>query len=441
MELNLAVLGLLGGLITGISPCILPVLPVLFLSGGAQGARKGSVEQSSHAGLDNRRPYLVVAGLVLSFSIFTLIGTLVLSALPVPEDTIRWIGIVSLVALGIGIIVPRFESILEKPFSWIPQRSVGADRGAFGLGLTLGAVYVPCAGPVLAAITIAGATGTVGTDTVVLTVSFAVGTAVPLLAFALAGRAVAERLAAFRRHQRRVRVVAGVMVLALAAGLALNVTDTVQRAIPDYTAAINDKIERSIPAPGVNAGGAPASLELQECVNEAWGTGHSNPKAGCGPAPDIAGLTHWLNTPAGKAVDLQSLKGKVVLVDFWAFSCINCQRVIEHITDWHDTYQDKGFEVIGVHTPEYSFEREIGNVVDGAKRLGIKYPIALDNDYSAWRDYGVSAWPTSFLIDATGNVRQVSIGEGGYDETEQLIRKLLAEADQAPRPPLAKNGQ
>jgi cytochrome c biogenesis protein CcdA/thiol-disulfide isomerase/thioredoxin len=425
MDPTLALLGLLGGLITGISPCILPVLPVLFLSGGAQGARLSPAGNPSTVN-DTRRPYLVVAGLVLSFSVFTLLGTLVLSSLPIPGTVIRWAGIIALVLLGIGMISPRFESILEKPFSWIPQRKVDTGRSGFVLGLVLGAVYVPCAGPVLAAITIAGATGTIGIGTLVLTVSFAVGTAVPLLAFALAGRAIAERAAAFRRRQRRVRVGAGIAVIALAAGLTFNLTDVVQRAIPNYTSALSEGIERAVPAQVVAPGGAPVSQELSLCVRGAW-DGHADALQDCGTAPQLTGIQRWLNTPGNSDLDLRSLRGKVVLVDFWAFSCINCQRTIEHITTWYDTYHAAGFEVIGVHTPEYTFERDTGNVIDGARRLNIDYPVALDNDYSTWNDYGVSAWPTSFLIDATGTVRQVSIGEGGYAETEQLIRTLLDE--------------
>jgi cytochrome c biogenesis protein CcdA/thiol-disulfide isomerase/thioredoxin len=424
MEPSLALVGLLGGLITGISPCILPVLPVLFLSGGARGARLAQEGNKPASG--GRRPYLVVAGLVLSFSVFTLVGTLVLSALPIPETVIRWAGIIALALLGIGMIFPRFETILEKPFSRIPQRQVGTDRGGFVLGLVLGAVYVPCAGPVIAAITIAGATGSIGFDTVVLTTSFAVGTAIPLLVFALAGRAVAERTAAFRRKRRALNMGAGIAAITLAGGLTFNLTDALQRAIPDYTAAISESIEKAIPTPVIAPGGAAVSQRLTSCVEDAW-TGQSG-EQDCGPAPQLTGIQQWLNTPGNTSLDLQSLRGKVVLVDFWAFSCINCQRTIEHITAWHDTYQAQGFEVIGVHTPEYTFERDPGNVMEGADRLNVDYPIALDNNYSTWTDYGVAAWPTSFLIDANGTVRQVTIGEGGYETTEELIQTLLDEA-------------
>jgi cytochrome c biogenesis protein CcdA/thiol-disulfide isomerase/thioredoxin len=436
---TLLFLGLVGGLITGISPCILPVLPVIFLSGGAQAARPlretalvravDSRNRPLAAMLPRRsaRPFLVVAGLALSFSIFTLLGTLVLSALPVPQDIIRWIGLVALVLLGIGMIVPRFEAILEKPFSWIPQRAVGTDRGGFLLGLTLGAVYVPCAGPVLAAITVAGATGKIGGETIVLTVAFAVGTAIPLLIFALAGRGVAERVKAFRLHQRGIRIVAGAVVLGLAVALTFNVTDVIQKAIPDYTAALNKTLE--------GGGTVAKALGTSTTVNQSLTSCQTDAEQGidiglenCGTAPAIRGISQWLNTPGDAPISLSSLKGKVVLVDFWAYSCINCQRAITHVNAWYSAYKAAGFEVIGVHTPEYAFEHVADNVKAGAARLGIQYPIALDNDYKTWDAYNNESWPADYLIDAKGDIRTVTIGEGNYTGMENLIRTLLTSA-------------
>ena len=194
---TLVLVGLVGGVITGISPCVLPVLPAIFITGGAAGT--GEAAEARPVGpravkRASRRPYWVVGGLTLSFSVFTLVGTIILRALSVPADTIRWVGLVVLVLLGLGMIIPKLETLLERPFTWIPQRNVSADRGGFMLGLALGAVYVPCAGPVLAAIAVAGATGRIGGHTIELTLAFAVGTAAPLLCFALAGRSVAERV-------------------------------------------------------------------------------------------------------------------------------------------------------------------------------------------------------------------------------------------------------
>ncbi|WP_102143490.1 cytochrome c biogenesis protein DipZ [Mycobacterium hubeiense] len=427
---TLVLIGFLGGLITGISPCILPVLPVIFFSGtqtaGAEAGNVLTAVRTKRSLSETLRPYRVIAGLVLSFSLVTLVGTALLSLLHLPQDAIRWAGLIALTAIGLGLIFPRVEQILEKPFSKIPQRQVGQGKSGFGLGLALGVLYVPCAGPVLAAIVVAGATGSIGLNTVALTVSFAIGAALPLLFFALAGQRVAERVGAFRRHQRRIRVVGGVVMLVFAMALVFNVPAKVQRAIPDYTSGLQSRVVGSEEiAEKLNLGGLvnDQNKELSNCTNGA------TELESCGTAPDIKGIAGWLNTPGGAPVDLKSLRGKVVLIDFWAYSCINCQRSIPHVVDWYDKYRDVGLEVIGVHSPEYAFEKVADNVVSGAEDLGITYPIALDNNLSTWTNYRNRYWPAHYLIDADGTVRHIKFGEGDYDVTENLIRQLLVDAN------------
>jgi thiol-disulfide isomerase/thioredoxin len=275
--------------------------------------------------------------------------------------------------------------------------------------LALGVLYAPCAGPVLAAIVVAGATGHVGLDTVALTAAFAVGTALPLLLFAVGGQRIAGRVKAFQQRQRQVRIAAGVVTLVAAVALALNLPATVQRKIPDYTATLQARI-------------APAGVGLSSCAEGA------SVLQDCGTAPDIVGIDSWFNTPGDAPLDLKALRGKVVLVDFWTYTCINCQRAIEHVTGWYDRFKDQGFTVIGVHTPEYQFEHERSGVVKGAADLHIKYPVALDNSYDTWHNYQNQYWPASYLIDAAGVVRHVKFGEGDYDVTEGMIRELLAQA-------------
>ncbi len=418
--LTLALIGLVGGLITGISPCILPVLPVIFFSGGVQSA--GGEDRP----VSRWRPYLVILGLVASFSLFTLVGSVLLAVLHLPQDFIRWAGLVVLVLVGAGLIFPRFEGLLEKPFSWIPKREVGTQRGGFVLGIALGAVYVPCAGPVLAAITVAGSTGKIGVETIVLTLTFAVGAALPLLVFALAGRGVAKRVKSFRKHQRGIRMTGGIVMIALAAGLVLNVPQLLQRVIPDYTSVLQDGVSNSSQVQDkLNLGGLvnDENKDLSKCHN------NSTMLESCGTAPQIKGIDEWFNTPGNKAITLASLKGKVVLVDFWAYSCINCQRSVPHVAAWYDAYKSSGLEVIGIHSPEYSFEKVPANVRAGAASLGITYPVALDNSLSTWTNYRNRYWPAHYLIDASGTVRNVQFGEGNYANTESLIRQLLRDAD------------
>ncbi|HTU76748.1 MAG TPA: cytochrome c biogenesis protein DipZ [Trebonia sp.] len=413
--MTLVLIGLVGGIIAGLSPCVLPVLPVIFLSGGA-----GSEAGTSAAA--RRRPYLIVAGLTLSFAVFTLFGAIILASLHLPDDAIRWAGLVLLVLVGLGLLVPALGHLLERPFYRFPQRISGAGRNSFVLGIALGAVFVPCAGPVLAAITVAGATGHIGLRTVGLTLGFAVGTAIPLLALALAGRGISQRLGAFRRHQGTFRAVSGVVMIVLAVALTFNVSDIIQRDIPDYTQAASNSLEKGASAATGGSGG----VSLQDCQTAALYGGSGLEE--CGSAPNFAGIQQWLNTPGDKPVSLAALKGKVVLVDFWAYSCINCQRELPHVEAWYKDYAADGLEVVGVHTPEYAFEHVRSNVAAGVSRLGLTFPVALDNSYDTWNAYDNQSWPAGYLIDATGQIRHISIGEGDYTQEEQLIRQLLRTA-------------
>src|ERR1700761_8293837 len=284
---SLALIGLVGGLITGISPCILPVLPVIFFS-GTTGPSDGTVLVDAKR--DVSRPYRVIAGLVLSFSLVTLLGSALLSSLHLPQDAIRWVALVALVAIGLGLIFPKVEELLEKPFSRIPQKRIMQRANGFGLGLALGVLYVPCAGPIRAAIVVAGATAQIGLPIVVLTLAFALGAAIPLLIFALAGQRVAERVSAFRRRQREIRVAAGVVTILLAVALVFNVPAGLQRAIPDYTATLQETVGGDDQLRELNLGGLvnDQNAELSNCSDG------GRELESCGTAPDIKGITKWL---------------------------------------------------------------------------------------------------------------------------------------------------
>jgi len=424
--MTLAIIGFLGGLITGISPCILPVLPVVFLTAGAQSARfdggAGDPVAASRA-----RPFLVILGLITSFTIVTLFGSLILGALGLPQDVVRWVGIAVLLLIGVGLIVPAVERLLERPFQWIPSRQVSNRGSGFGVGLALGAVFVPCAGPVLAAIIVAGSTGRIGTETVVLTASFALGVALPLLLFALAGRGVIERIRAFRTRERGLRIAGGIAMLALAVGLAFDVPAALQRLVPDYTAALQRPLaEDEAVQEALDLGGLvnEENKDLDQCTNGA------DELESCGTAPSLKGIESWLNTPGGDPISLDELRGSVVLIDFWAYSCINCQRSIPHVVAWDEAYRDAGLKVIGVHSPEYAFEKSEANVSAGAADFGIEYPVALDNQLATWTNYRNRYWPAHYLIDADGTVRHIAFGEGNYAATEKMIRQLLTDADE-----------
>jgi cytochrome c biogenesis protein CcdA/thiol-disulfide isomerase/thioredoxin len=415
--ITLVVVGLLGGLITSLSPCILPVLPIVLAAG---------MTASTESGTRVRRPLLVVAGLVASFSLATLFGSLVLSSLDLPQDTLRDAGIAVLLLVGIGMLVPRLGDLLERPFARLQRRAVRPGSQGLGLGLALGLVFVPCAGPVLAAIAVVGATHRVGVGAFVLTFAFAVGIGLPLLAFALAGEQVSRRIGVFRRRMREVRLGGGVLMIAVALAIAFNLTDGLQRLVPGYTNTLQNKVESN----------ASAAKQLHKLTSTTKGVpmalttcqeGASNLR-NCGPAPDFAGISKWINTTDGKPLSLASLKGHVVLLDFWTYSCINCQRALPHVEAWYKAYHDAGFDVVGVHTPEFAFEHVASNVVAAAHSFGVKYPIAIDNGYDTWNSYNNQYWPAEYLIDATGNIRHIVFGEGDYASTENLIRQLLTAA-------------
>jgi thiol-disulfide isomerase/thioredoxin len=287
------------------------------------------------------------------------------------------------------------------------------------LGLALGVLYVPCAGPILAAITVVGATHRVGLTAVILTAAFAVGTAVPLLAVAVAGGQLSGRVAALRRRAPRIRQAGGAVLVAIAVAIAFNAFAGLQRDVPGYSTALqgSGKIRNQL-----NALTGEPHTTLSKCNSTA------TTLVNCGPAPNFKGITQWLNTAGGKPLTIASLRGKVVLVDFWTYSCINCQRTLPHVEAWYSTYAKDGFVVVGVHTPEFAFEHVVSNVRDQAAALGVRYPVAIDDNYATWNAYSNQYWPADYLIDAKGNVRHVHFGEGDYATTESLIRQLLTTA-------------
>ena len=413
---SLIAIGIVAGLIAGISPCILPVLPVVLVAGAtpAEGGRTRRI---------NLRPIAVIAGLVLSFSAFTLAGSALLSAIGLPQDFLRDAGLVILGLVGLGLLIPQLGEILERPFARITRRPpLGATSG-FVLGLGLGALFVPCAGPVLAAITAVGAMRRFGLDAVALTLAFSVGAGLPLLLVAIAGDRLVERVRSVRRHAPMIRRVGGVVLIGLTIAMAANLTDGIQRVVPGYTNTLQNAIE----------GSSFAKTNLSAVTGEAAGTfGQCVPDspllARCGIAPGFRDVTAWLNTPHGSPLTIAKPRGRVVLIDFWTYSCINCQRSLPHVEAWYRRYAHDGFVVVGVHTPEFAFEHVVSNVVAAARQLGVHYPIAIDNTYGTWDAYQNNYWPAEYLIDATGELRHVAFGEGDYSGTETLIRNLLAAA-------------
>lgn len=398
-------IGFLAGVVTAISPCVLPVLPIILA---------GSATSAGH-----RRPYAIVAGLVVSFTAFTLAAAWLLDRLGLPKDLLRNIALVLLFAIAASLLVPRLAFVLERPFRRFSRARVTDTRGGFVLGVSLGLVFVPCAGPVLTVITVQAASMHVGLRTVLLTFSYSLGAAVPLLAYAIGGRRIGDRL---RAHAQAVRLASGVLIAAGAIAIVFNSATKLQVALGDYTGFLQSKVEKT----------AAAQRRLRDVSGVGGGrlgaaAASPSPLGDYGPAPDFRGISHWLNTPGERPLDMQQLRGKVVLVDFWTYSCINCIRTFPHLRAWDRTYRSKGLVIVGVHTPEFAFEHVLGNVRDAVRRFSLRYPVALDNDFATWNAYANQYWPADYLIDRRGHVRHAHFGEGDYAQTEGLIRRLLAE--------------
>jgi cytochrome c biogenesis protein CcdA/thiol-disulfide isomerase/thioredoxin len=395
-------IGFVAGLITALSPCVLPVLPVL-LAGSAAGGP--------------RRPYAIVAGLVVSFTLSVLFAAWLLDLLGLPLDVLRNVALALLFLVAATLLFPSFGVLVERPFLRFTRRSGRDLGGGFLLGASLGFVMVPCAGPVLAAIAVVAASHEVGLDALLLTLAYSLGHAVPLLAFAIGGQR-AGRLTAVRAHAVALRRGLGIVVAATAFAIVMNVDRHFTTAVPGYTRAVQDHIEDS----------ARARRALADLHNAGSGPGATAATLDdYGPAPEFAHVSLWLNTPASKPLTMASLRGKVVLVNFWTYTCINCLRELPHVKAWYDAYRRDGFVVVAVHAPEFAFEHEPSNVRRAVRDLGIRHPVALDNDFGTWDAYANRYWPANYLVDRAGHVRQVHFGEGEYDRTENAIRKLLGE--------------
>jgi cytochrome c biogenesis protein CcdA/thiol-disulfide isomerase/thioredoxin len=385
---------------TALSPCVLPILPAL-LSAGATGGR--------------RRPLGIVLGLAVTFTV-TIAGLAeVVDGVGLGDGTLRSLAVLVLLGFGLLLLAPaladRVEAVLSRLVRFAPRSGGDGVVSGLGVGAALGFVYAPCAGPILAAvISVSAASG----ESVAVAVSYAAGSAAALFVLCLGGRRVLARVRG--PHVQRVM---GVVMVATALAVVVDADVRFQTAIAD-----------ELPGVLVNPTGA---LERSDPVERRLADLRGRPRFASadgglpelGKAPDFEGVTRWLNSPPLKLADL---RGKVVLIDFWTYTCINCIRTLPYLRAWDERYRDRGLTIVGVHTPEFAFEKDGGNVRDAVARSGLRYAVAQDNDYRTWNAWGNRYWPAKYLIDATGQVRYTHFGEGDYDVTERAIRTLLAEA-------------
>ncbi len=429
----LMLFGFVAGAGTALSPCVLPVLPIA-LSAGATGGR--------------RRPLGIVVGLAVSFTFATVALVYVISALGLPDDLLRKLAIAVLLAFGITLMIPPLAARVEAKMSQFAGRAGGARAGGDGfwsgtmVGASLGLVYAPCAGPILAGVITVSASQPFTAGRLAVALSYGIGSAVVLYFLMLGGRRLVAPLA--RRGiglQITMGAVMVIVALAMAGNYDVKFQNQIASSLPSFLVNPTESLEDTASAKsalsgvrGESAHGVGAKATSAKAAVQRSG-GKSSGLPVLGTAPEFVDNQHWFNTPGDKPLTLRSLRGRVVLVDFWTYSCINCLRTLPYLTAWDRTYRKDGLTIVGVHSPEFPFEKDAGNVEEAIKRNGIHYPVAQDNDLATWSAYGNQYWPSEYFIDTRGRVRAADYGEGEYGEKEKIIRELLAEAGR----PVAKH--
>lgn len=410
----------LAGIVTILSPCILPILPIILSSsfGGKE--------------IGKSRPMGVVAGFVLSFTFFTLFLSSIVRLSGIPADSLRFISVIVIAGFGLSFLVPKLQLMLERMFSalarFAPQ---GNTKGGFGggllIGLSLGLLWTPCVGPILASVISLAITGAVTFDAFIITLAYSLGTAIPMFLIMIGGQNILRRVPWLLANSANIQKAFGILMIITALGILTNVDRKFQTFIlekfPQYGVGLT-KFEDIKPVREQLE-----KLGGKEIKDEDIGKPMFDllrPKGT--KAPEIIPGGVWFNLPAGRqGLTLSELKGKVVIIDFWTYSCINCQRTFPYLRQWWDKYKDKGLVIIGVHSPEFEFEKNEKNVAKAIADFKLTYPIVQDNNFETWRAYNNRYWPAKYFIDKEGYIRFTHFGEGAYDESERVIQELLKE--------------
>ena len=406
----LILLAYFGGILTILSPCILPVLPFVFARADRPFVR-------------STLPMLV--GMAATFAIVATLAA-VGGGWAVQANAVgRWAALILLALFGIALIFPSVSDRLTRPLVALGSRLTEREGqrasvwSSAVLGVATGLLWAPCAGPILGIIFTAAALQGASFNTTLLLLAYALGAATSLALALLVGGKLFARMKKSLGASERIRQVLGVLVLVGVAAIALGLDTRVLSKISSaQTASIESTLARKLGASQAMDDTATRTNAAGELVLPVIGT-----------LPPLAGLGPWFNSPP---LTNQQLKGKVVLIDFWTYSCINCLRTLPYLKAWDAKYRDDGLVIIGVHAPEFAFERDPANVEKAIKDLGIRYPVALDNKYQLWNALHNQYWPAHYFVDAEGRVRYFHHGEGQYAMSERIIRQLLAEAGHAP---------
>ena len=432
--LLLLLFALIAGAGTAITPCVLPVLPAL-LSVSAVGGR--------------RRPFGIVLGLAATFTVAIVALSQLVNHVGLGKGTARTIAIVVLILFGAVLLVPEVAERVQAPLSRLARfgprtRGTGFWSG-IAVGAALGFVCVPCAGPILGAVISVSSTTGASARVVALALAYAAGLSAVMLLYGLGGRAVLTRV---RRHARGhiVERSLGVVLLVTGVVMATNLDVRFENALAsdaslpaflvdptrslENSAAVQNRLA-SLRAPSRFAArqkSATSTTPMADHIGVAIPGVKTPALPRLGAAPEFTDNQRWFNTPGDQPLTLASMRGHVVLVDFWTYTCINCIRTLPFLKGLYATYHRYGLDIVGVETPEFTFEQEASNVAQAISTDGLRYPVVQDNRYGTWNAYQNEYWPAEYLIDATGQVRHTQFGEGSYREDEAAVRELLYEA-------------
>ncbi len=404
-------LALIAGILTIAAPCILLPLPILLGS---------SVGQKSKT-----RPLFITLGFVITFAILGIALNFLVQNLGLNPNTLRTVAVVLLALFAVFMIWPTpFEKLTQHMSGLINraaktgQAAGTGNAGGFVMGVVIGVIWAPCAGPILGSILTLIAQESNTIKALGLLVAYAIGAGIPMLLIAYGGQAITGKIRFIAQYATRLQQVFGVILLLLAVAIHFQYDTLLQAKLLTRFPFLNGGIESKVlcQVPGYIAQG-------DECNQKDNGIPVLEKPATAPKAPEFAGISHWLNTD--RPLTISELKGKVVLIDFWTYSCINCIRTLPYVTKLYDTYKDKGLVVVGVHTPEFPFEKDTSNVARAIQQHSIHYPVAQDNDFSTWTAYGNHYWPAEYLIDQNGSIVYTHFGEGKYDQTEMAIKQLL----------------
>lgn len=413
--LLLTIFAFIAGVVTILSPCILPILPIVL---------------SSTVGGGKKRPIGIIIGFVASFTFFTLFLASIVNATGVSATNIRYFSIIVIGFFGFSLLIPQFQAYTEKLFvslsSKIPQvkSNEGGYWSGFLIGLSIGLLWTPCVGPILAAVISLALTGSVSGGAVIITLAYAIGTAIPMFIILLTGRALFNKVPWLLSNTGKIQKVFGVFMILTATGIYFNVDRDFQAYVlekfPQWGQGLtsfedNDAIRNKLD-----------NLENQEKPSTLFNFDMSQKKA-----PEIISGGEWFNLNGQNPPTLSQLQteNKVVLIDFWTYTCINCIRTLPYLRSWHEKYSDDGLVIIGVHSPEFEFEKDADNVAKAIADFELEYLVVQDNNFATWRAYNNRYWPAKYLVNHKGEIVYEHFGEGEYDETEAQIQKALEEAN------------